>query len=145
MLVVQLSRKELEQAGACHDGLALFDSVKAGQDDVRRASGRQPRRSLRMRWTLTHQLWMATAHPSFFGWLGDVGLFSRVYTKRGADLGGADLYGANLGGADLGGANLGGANLGGADLDGARNWPSSVPIPNGWKLCAYGCCLERTT
>ena len=188
MLIIQLRRADLEREGACREGLALFDAIKAAQDDVRRATGRKPRRSLRVRWTLTHQLWMATAYPQFFGWLGDVGLLPRAHARSGANLGGANLcganlcganlvganhcganlgganlyganlYGANLGGANLYGANLGGANLVRANLDGAnldganlcganlcgaRNWPASVPIPDGWRLCDQGCCLRR--
>ena len=148
MLIIQLRRADLEREGACREGLALFDAIKAAQDDVRRATGRKPRRSLRVRWTLTHQLWMATAYPQFFGWLGDVGLLPRAHARSGANLGGANLYGANLYGANLvranlDGANLDGANLCGANLCGARNWPASVPIPDGWRLCDQGCCLRR--
>ena len=116
MLIIQLRRADLEREGACREGLALFDAIKAAQDDVRRATGRKPRRSLRVRWTLTHQLWMATAYPQFFGWLGDVGLLPRAHARSGANLGGANLVRANLDGANLVRANLYGANLVRANL-----------------------------
>jgi len=123
-LILRLTRAEVRRAGACSEGLALFDELKALQDDARRTAGRSPRRALRVPYTLLHQLWAATAYPQFFGWLGDVGLLPRAHGPK-ANLGGADLRSANLGGADLRSANLGGAdlrsaNLGGADLRGAN-------------------------
>ena len=167
MQIIRLTRAELEAEKACGtkeskypgSGLELFDRIKSMQDDVRIAAGRRPRRCLRLRWTLIEQLWLATAYPSYFGWLCDAGLLPRVHAKHGANLGsanlrsanlyGADLYGANLGGADLRSADLRSANLGsanlygadlygadlyGANLGGARNWPSAIPIPCGFRI-----------
>ncbi|MBK9263087.1 MAG: pentapeptide repeat-containing protein [Polyangiaceae bacterium] len=146
--------------------------MKAMQDDVRAARGRQPRHAFQMRLELVHQLWMATAYPQFMAWLIEVGLMPCV-NGRGANLYGANLYGANLYGANLYGANLYGANLVRANLyganlyganlyganlyganlvranlvranlDGARRNKDDV-MPAGWQLAACGCCLERT-
>jgi uncharacterized protein YjbI with pentapeptide repeats len=99
--------------------LALFDAIKRGQDEVRARKGRPPRTAVRLRLTLLHQLWLATAHPSFMSWLVSHALLPRVHARYGANLYGANLRGANLRGADLRGANLYGADLYGADLYGA--------------------------
>lgn len=41
MIVVTIRREELIAARACHNGLALFDSLKAEQDDERRYARRK--------------------------------------------------------------------------------------------------------
>ncbi len=116
MQILMLDRRTLQEFGASEDDLALFDSIKLAQDDVRRASGQKPRRSLRVEWTLTAQLWAATAYPGFFGWLRDQGAVPPVHAERRANLYGANLIRANLYSANLEGAILEGANLEGAIL-----------------------------
>jgi uncharacterized protein YjbI with pentapeptide repeats len=120
MLIVRLTRKRLVKMGACKGGLALFDAIKRGQDEVRARKGRPPRTAVRLRLTLLHQLWLATARPSFMSWLVSHALLPRVHARYGANLRGANLRGANLYGANLRGADLYGANLRGADLRGAN-------------------------
>lgn len=61
MLFLNISRRTLMRHKACNSGLALFDSIKAGQDAVRALAGKRPRRDLRIRLDLVSQLWMATA------------------------------------------------------------------------------------
>jgi len=98
-----------------------------------------------------------------------IGADLRSANLRGANLGSADLSGADLRGASLSGANLrdaylssadlrdanlrdanlrdanlGGANLRGANLVGARNWPSGIAMPDGFKICSQGCCVVRS-
>jgi len=120
MIVIRIKRAKLVKLGACKEGLALFDAIKAGQDEVRARKGRKPRASLRLAWSLTAQLWAARDSGGFLGWLIDKGIAPRVSAGYGADLRGADLRGANLRGANLRGANLYGADLRGADLRGAN-------------------------
>ncbi|WCQ92562.1 pentapeptide repeat-containing protein [Sorangium sp. Soce836] len=134
MITVSLTRQALTREGACSDGLALFDSIKALADEQRAAEGKPARRGLVVRWTRLHTLWAATAYPSFFGWLVGKGLvpganldganlagayLAGAYLAR-ANLDGANLDGANLARANLARANLDGANLAGAYLDGAN-------------------------
>ena len=170
MLTLRLNRKDLEKRRACSKGLALFDSIKEMQDEIRTANGKQLRKSLKVEWSLLHQIWAATTWPEFMSWLITVGLTPCVNgagaNLRGANLDGANLDGANLRGANLKGANLKGANLKvanlyganlyganlkganlyGANLEGANliraNRASNDPMPNGWRL-AGKCCLER--
>ena len=120
MIVIRIKREKLVKLGACAEGLALFDAIKAGQDEVRARKGRKPRASLRLAWSLTAQLWAARNSGGFFGWLVDKGLAPRVSAGYGADLRGADLRGADLSDANLSGADLYGVNLYGADLRGAN-------------------------
>jgi uncharacterized protein YjbI with pentapeptide repeats len=117
--ILLLNRKAIVNLGACSRGRDLFDAIKAGQDEERAKVGRGPRRSLRLRWDLLSQLWMATVYPSFFSWLIDVGAIGPVHAKRYASLDGASLDGASLVGARLVGARLDGASLDGARLVGA--------------------------
>ncbi len=135
MITVTIHRSELERAGACADGLALYDAIAAMQPETDARRGKR----LKVRWTPLHRVWLSAAYPSFWWWLYERGLVAesdlRWANLRGANLGGANLCGANLRGANLGGANLCGAdlrlanlrganlrwaNLGGADLGGAN-------------------------
>jgi hypothetical protein len=109
-VVVTLTLLTLRQHGACREGLAVFNALRVAQ-------GR--RCSVRVVWDLLAQLWFATNHREFCGWLRDRGLIPHVNAPN-ANLGGANLGGANLGGANLYGANLRGADLYGADLYGAN-------------------------
>ena len=156
MLIFRVTREELRRKGACESGLALFGTIKAMQDDERAKRGRKPRRAFQTKLTLLHQLWLAATYPQFLAWLIDMRLMPCVNGRRanlygadldGANLEGANLQGANLYGADLDGANLEGANLYGANLEGANliraNRASNDPMPNGWRLAACECCLER--
>ena len=136
-VIVRIRRVDLVALNACESGLAAFDRIACMQGNPTR---------VRFRATLTHQLWLATAYPSFTAWLREHGLLPPMFAKSGADLGGANLYGADLGGADLYGANLYGADLYGADLRGANlyganlygadlggvYWIKSRPAPDGW-------------
>ena len=161
MLIFRVTREELRRKGACESGLALFDTIKTMQDDERAKRGRKPRRAFQTKLTLLHQLWLAATYPQFLAWLIDMRLMPCVNGRLanleganleganldGANLEGANLQGANLYGADLDGANLEGANLYGANLEGANliraNRASNDPMPNGWRLAACKCCLER--
>ena len=176
MLTLRLNRKDLKKRRACSKGLALFDLIKEMQDEIRTANGKQLRKSLKVEWSLLHQIWAATTWPEFMSWLIDAGLTPCVNAAganlqganlRGANLYGANLWGANLRDANLRGANLQGANLRGANLEGANlyganleganlyganliranliraNRASNDPMPNGWRLAACKCCLER--
>jgi hypothetical protein len=124
MLTLTITRDDLDRLGACADGLAMFDQLKTGQDDVRALRNLKPRRALRLRWGLLEQVWIAVSYPEFAGWLLDVGIVPPVYGRRadlyGANLDGANLYGANFTRADLARANLARANLEGANLYGAN-------------------------
>ena len=51
MIVIRIKREKLVKLGACAEGLALFDAIKAGQDEVRARKGRKPRASLRLAWS----------------------------------------------------------------------------------------------
>ena len=123
----------------CALPISLFDLIKEMQDEIRTANGKQLRKSLKVEWSLFHQIWAATTWPEFMSWLIDSRLTPCVNAA------GADLDDANLRGANLRGANLDGANLDGADLDGANlqnaNRLSDDSIPNGWQFAACGCCL----
>ena len=151
MLTLRLNRKDLKKRRACGKGLALFDSIKEMQDEIRTAKGKQLRKSLEVEWSLFHQIWAATTWPEFMSWLIDAGLTPCVNAAganlQGANLRGANLQNANLDGANLYGANLRDANLYGANLEGANliraNRASNDPMPNGWRLAACKCCLER--
>jgi len=151
MLIFRVTREELRRKGACESGLALFGTIKAMQDDERAKRGRKPRRAFQTKLTLLHQLWLAATYPQFLAWLIDMRLMPCVNGRRAnlirANLKGANLDGANLDGANLKGANLKGANLEGANLEGANliraNRASNDPMPNGWRLAACKCCLER--
>lgn len=111
MIFVTITRRLLAEHQACAEGLTLFDHVAA-------MSKRSPRGvpRIKVRWTIAHQLWAATAYPSFYAWLRDKSLAPQLSMAR-ANLYGADLQGANLRGANLRGADLRGANLYGADLE----------------------------
>ena len=104
MITVTITEAALRAEDPCIDGLDLFASIKAHQDDVRRGEGKPPRRGLRVTWTRLHALWLATAYPSMAGWLVDKGIVSGVCLPF----------------ANLDGANLPFANLRGANLDGAK-------------------------
>jgi uncharacterized protein YjbI with pentapeptide repeats len=91
--------------------MALFRELAAAQG---RKDG-----SVRIRWTVLTQLWLATAYPEFAGWLRTRGLTPWI-AMYGANLTRADLTRANLTRADLTGANLTRANLTRADLSGAN-------------------------
>ena len=130
MLTLRLNRKDLKKRRACSQGLALFDLIKEMQDEIRTANGKQLRKSLKVEWSLLHQIWAATTWPEFMSWLITVGLTPCV-NGAGANLQNANLYGANLYGANLQNANLRGANR-----------LSDDSIPNGWQFAACGCCLE---
>ena len=108
MIIVRITRAELETHGACAAGLALFDALAAGDAAA-----------LPVEWTPLHDVWLSVWQPGFAAWLRERRLIP-LANLRGADLGGADLRDADLGGADLGGANLSGANLRDADLGGAN-------------------------
>jgi hypothetical protein len=114
VILVTIRRSDLVKAGACSRGLALYDAIAALQPE----SDRLRARRVKVRWTRTHRVWLATVYPNFYGWLYEHG-FAPEISLVGADLRGADLRGADLRGANLYGADLGGANLAGADLDGA--------------------------
>ena len=127
-ITVRLSRADLERAGACDSGLALFDALLAHQSeerarhvspDGRSRRPRRPLRHLRVRWTSTHQIWLAALIPGFSRWLYERGLIPQI-SLAGANIRGANLEGANLEGANLRGANLRGAYLEGAYLEGAN-------------------------
>ena len=136
MLIFRVTREELRRKGACESGLALFDTIRTMQDDERAKRGRKPRRAFQTKLTLLHQLWLAATYPQFLAWLIDMRLMPCVNGRR------ANLEGANLKVANLDGANLEGANLQGANLQNA-NRLSDDPMPNGWRLAACKCCLER--
>ena len=152
--IVFLHRDELTGEGACREGLALFDTIKALQDDERARAGRKPRRSLRLRWGLTEQLWLAKAYPSWAGWIRDAGLVppcsgrrSEKRNLRGADLSCANLSGAIIRGADLSCANLSGAiircaNLSYADLHGANLRGANLQSANLQDAINLDCAIE---
>ena len=131
MLIFRVTRDELLQKGACAKGLALFDQIKAMQDEERAKRGRKPRCAFQTKLTLLHQLWLAATYPQFLAWLIDQRLMPCVNGRR-----------ANLEGASLEGANLEGASLEGANLAGARQMigvecvkqPSVVMCANGEKI-----------
>ncbi len=119
-IIVTITRARLRELKACargeDSGMALFESL-------RRAQGRKA--SVRIKWDLLSQLWLATAYPSQANWLWQNGLVPRICMN------GANLYGANLYGANLDGANLDGANL-----DGAYRPKLSFgycDLPDGWE------------
>jgi hypothetical protein len=140
--ILRLTRSTIVSLGACQDGLALFDDIKAGQDDVRALAGRQPRRALRLQWDLVSQIWMAQAYPGFFRWLVGVGAIGPVHAKHRANLYGANLTRANLYGANLTGANLDGANLTGANLYGANLTRANLTRANLYGANLYGANLN---
>ena len=105
---VWISRQRLIDAGACREGLALFDALKSAQDERRSARGLRPRALLRLEWSTLAYLWLESEGRRFASWMFHCGIVPMPSFAR-----------ANLGGANLGGANLGGAYLGGANLDGA--------------------------
>lgn len=121
-VIIRIRRRDLVAAGACGEGLAVFDAIAAMQ-------GRAG--VVRWRATLLHQLWLAKAYPSFCRWLIENGMIPPVFAPEYADLRRADLTGANLYRANLEGADLSGANLRGA------RWPRSLTLPNGW-TCLRG-------
>jgi hypothetical protein len=113
-IILRIYRQRLVDAGACHDGLALYDAIAA----MAKARGdRRARKRLRVRWTPLHAVWLASAYPAWACWAEAHGIVPHL---RGADLVGANLGGADLRGANLRGADLRGANLYGADLRGAN-------------------------
>jgi len=114
VILLTIRRKDLVTAGACKEGLALYDAIAAMQQETDARRGKR----IKVRWTRLHRLWIATAYPSFWAWLQDRGIAPEI-SLRGADLRGADLRGAYLRGAYLYGADLYGADLRGADLYGA--------------------------
>ncbi len=112
MITVTITRKQLTTAEACPEGMALFEALRIAQG---------LKHSVKVRdWTITHQLWLSAAYPSFYGWGRDRGLWPQL------PMCGADLYGANLRGANLYGANLRGANLYGANLRGAKLYAADL-------------------
>ncbi len=131
MISVSLYRKDLVAAGACADGLALYDTVAALQSASDRLRGRRLRVG---RWTPLHTVWLHSVCSSFAAWAEQRNLIPR------ADLRGADLSGADLSGADLSGAYLRGADLSGADLSGAylRGAYRPYDAPTGWHTLASG-------
>jgi hypothetical protein len=119
MITLSLRRKDLVDihgTPACEGGLALFDAIKAMQDDDRRKAGKAPRHGLTVTWTRAHQVWAAVAYPGFAAWLRDNGLAPNV---------------------SLRGADLSDANLRGADLSGARIAKGTEP-PTGWRAVDIG-------
>ena len=74
MLTLRLNREDLKKRRACSKGLALFDLIKEMQDEIRTANGKQLRKSLKVEWSLLHQIWAATTWPEFMSWLITVGL-----------------------------------------------------------------------
>jgi len=168
MISVTITRTELVEHFACHEGLAFFDSVEDGGGTLTIQN-----------WTPLHTVMLAKA-----GWLGwccrrDVVPLANLRNAdlRGADLPkvrllGADLTDADLTGADLSGvdwrnvnlryadlsharlteadlrrANLEGARLCGADVRGANLWhadrlPDDDEIP-GWRLVDGRLVRER--
>ena len=142
MITLSLSRKDLVNIhgkAACGGGLALFDTIKAMQDDERRKVGKAPRRGLTVRWTRAHQVWIAVAYPGFAAWLRDNGLAPNVSLSS-ADLRGANLSSANRS-ADLSSANLRGADLSSADLSSARI-AKGATAPAGWHAVDSGSTYE---
>jgi len=140
MITISITKAALVAAKACEGGLALYETIKAYQDDVRREEGKAPRRGVLVRWTRLHSIWLATGAPDMASWLVDQGIVPQVCLPF-ANLDGANLRGANLRGANLDGASLRGANLDGADLRGA-NWPRDKAPPAGWEKrdAACSCC-----
>jgi len=128
VITVSLSQDTLASKGACKEGLALFDTIKAMADAERLKLKKPRRRGIVLRWSRLHYLWLATAYPGFSSWLIERG-HEPSLGLDGANLDGANLDGANLDGANLDGANLDGANLDGANLDGAR----ALSLPDGWE------------
>ena len=104
---VTLRRVELEAAGACPEGMGLFEWLVDAQDRDDSVLIRE--------WTQLHSIWLATRYPDLSVWLVSHGL---IPSLSGADLTGAYLTGANLTGAYLTRANLSRADLTGADLYG---------------------------
>ncbi len=135
MITITLTRQELDDAGACDEGMDLFESLREMQGHADHVS---------VEWTPLAHLWLTVACRDFARWLLEEGLIPRLSLDRaylrGADLRGADLSGADLRGADLRGADLSGAYLRGADLPGAdrsgayrpANWGYS-DLPDGWE------------
>jgi len=171
MIQVSIRRSELVAEGACSDGLALYDSILAHQNEHRGRRGLPARDRLVMRWSRLHTLMIATSHPGFHAWCVEHGILPQASLRsanlvganlrgaslvganlrsanldgadlRGADLRGASLVGANLRSANLRGASLVGADLLGANLRGAKRGWHNAPI-DGWDSDpdACGCCV----
>ena len=90
-ITVAIYERDLRDAGACEEGIALWRSIAE-------RSRRSKKGELRVKitWTRTHMLWFATAYPSFYAWCRDSGIVPQC-SLRSANLGGANLRSANLG------------------------------------------------
>ena len=110
MIKIRLHRNELIRAGACSEGMKLFDSL-------------QKRGVFRSQWTSLHMIWFSLTYPDFSSWMIEKGLLPRV-----------NLSDANLSGANLSYANLSDANLSGAILSYANLRGAIVSLPEGWEL-----------
>ncbi len=148
MIYVWVHRAELVRLGACSEGLALFDTIakhhKHGPSKIR------------LPWTTTHMVWLATAYPSFWSWARDLNVLPSLALiradlqradlqradLRNANLQRANLYGANLRSADLYGANLYGANLRSADLRSARA-SEYTQLPEGYERTEAGLIVRK--
>ena len=106
---VWISRKQLTDAGACREGLALFERI--ADEQGRRTKVRIPWGPLAFCWLEADRRWFAS-------WMFVRGIVP-MPNLYGAYLSGANLSGASLSGADLSGADLSGADLYGASLSGA--------------------------
>ena len=96
MIIVSLSRRELEKHGACKNrGIPLFEAI----------CGLVGSNVECISWECTplHQVWLAVTYPWAHSWLLSKGLIPTLHLE-GAYLEGAYLEGANLEGAYLYGA-----------------------------------------
>ena len=117
---VTLRRVELEAAGACPEGMGLFEWLVDAQDRDDSVLIRE--------WTQLHSIWLATRYPDLSVWLVSHGLIP-------------SLSGADLTGAYLTWANLTRANLTGADL--TRAYYPTGEVPEGWTRGADGYLSAR--
>ena len=88
-VLVSITRAELESAGACTEGIDLYDAC------CRRFKG-GVRKVKVDRWEPIHTIWLLRAYPSFWSWLVSKDLIPRA-NLYGADLSRANLYGAYRG------------------------------------------------
>ena len=132
---VTLRRVELEAAGACPEGMGLFEWLVDAQDRDDSVLIRE--------WTQLHSIWLATRYPDLSVWLVSHGLIPSLSRANltGAYLTGANLTGANLTGTNLARADLTRANLTGADL--TRAYYPTGEVPEGWTRGADGYLSAR--
>ena len=148
---VWIDRAQLTDERACEEGLALFDAVKAAQDDMRRSCGKAPRKKLRLEWSPIAYLWLECNGRGFASWLYGRGIVT-MPSFEGANLASANLAyvnieranltGANLASADLAGADLARANLDGANLTGANLEGAYLAGANLYSACLAGANLD---